>query len=127
MGGKLWYQRLDVVCPLISGAIGTASGYVRRTEFGDVAIPSPSMITHEFVAELCISRPFGISLSPSLTSAGARIICTLFALVLRICDGGETCSLTVKMFPAPACWPWAGGIGSCLSLPSLNVALSPAS
>lgn len=60
------------------------------------------MITHEFLAELCISRAFGISMSPSLTSAGARIICTLFALVLRICDGGETCSHTVKMFPAPA-------------------------
>ena len=54
------------MCPLLLGAIrrklhlGTASGYVRRTEFGDVAIPSPSMITNEFVAEVCICRAFGI-------------------------------------------------------------------
>lgn len=54
------------MCPLLLGAIGrklhlgTASGSVRRTKFGDVAIPSPSMITNEFVAEVCICRAFGI-------------------------------------------------------------------
>lgn len=66
MGGKLWYQGLDVVCPLLLGAIGrklhlgTASGSVRGTKFGDVTIRSPSMITNEFVAEVCICRAFGI-------------------------------------------------------------------